>query len=58
MREGIENEDLIINNYSEQMRKEGHSDLEVNSCGFFVSKTHGFVGASPSLTQAARIPQD
>ena len=30
------------------MQKEGHAGLEVNSCGFHVSKTHGFLrGASP-----------
>ena len=47
MREGIENEDLIISQYTEKMRKEGHAGLEVNSCGLFVCKTHGFLGASP-----------
>ena len=30
-----------------KLQKEGHAGLEVNSCGFFVSKTHGFLGASP-----------
>ena len=47
MREGIENEGLIISQYTEKMRKEGHAGLEVNSCGLFVCKTHGFLGASP-----------
>ena len=47
MREGIQNEDLIITQYTEKMGKEGHVGLEVTSCGFFVSKTHGFLGASP-----------
>lgn len=47
MREGIENEELIITQYKDKMQKGGHAGLEVNSCGFFVSKTHGFLGASP-----------
>ena len=47
MREGIKNEDLIITQYKVKMQKEGHAALEVNPCGFFVSKTHGFLGASP-----------
>ncbi|CAH3124855.1 unnamed protein product, partial [Porites lobata] len=29
------------------MKKDGHVGLEVQSCGFFVSKSHGFLGASP-----------
>ena len=47
MREGIENEELIITQYKDKMQKGGHAGLEVNSCGFFVSKTPGFLGASP-----------
>ena len=47
MREGIENEQLIITQYKDKMQKGGHAGLEVTSCGFFVSKTHGFLGASP-----------
>ena len=47
MREGIENEDLIISQYTEKVQNEGHAGLEVNSCGFFVCKTHGFLEASP-----------
>ena len=47
MREGIENEELLITQYKDKMQKEGHAGLEVNSCGFFISKTHGFLGASP-----------
>ena len=47
MRVGIKNEDLIITQYKDKMQKEGHAVLEVNSCGFLVLKTHGFLGASP-----------
>ena len=47
MREGIENEELIITQYKDKMQKGGHAGLKVTSCGFFVSKTHGFLGASP-----------
>ena len=38
---------ISISQYTEKMRKEGHAGLEVNSCGLFVCKTHGFLGASP-----------
>ena len=47
MREGIDNEELLITQYKNKTQKEGHAGLEVSSCGFFVSKTHGFLGASP-----------
>ena len=47
MREGIENKELIITQYKDKMQKEGHTSLEVNSCGFIVSKTRGCLGASP-----------
>ena len=47
MKDGIENEDLTISQYVEKMKKDGHEGLEVQSCGFFVSKSHGFLGASP-----------
>ena len=47
MKDGIENEDLTISQYVEKMKKDGHVGLEVQSCGFFVSKSLGFLGASP-----------
>ena len=47
MKDGIENEDLIISQYVEKMKKDGHVRLEVQSCRFFVSKSLGFLGASP-----------
>ena len=47
MKDAIENEDLTISQYEEKMKKDGHVGLEVQSCGFFVSKSHGFLRASP-----------
>ena len=47
MREGIENEELTISHYIGKMKNDGHEGLEVQSCGFLVSKSHGFLGASP-----------
>ena len=46
MKDGIENEDLTISQYVEKLKKNGHVGLEVQSCGFFVSKSHRFLGAS------------
>lgn len=47
MKDGIENEELTISQYVEKMKKDGHVGLEVQSCVFFVSKSHRFLGASP-----------
>ena len=47
MKDGIENEELTISQYVEKMKKDGHEGLEVQSCGFMVSKSHRFLGASP-----------
>ena len=46
MREGTENEELIITRYKDKMQKAGLAGLDVNSYGFFISKTHEFLGAS------------
>ena len=40
MKDGIENEELTISQYVAQMKKDGHEGLEVQSCGFWISKTH------------------
>ena len=47
MRDGIKNEKLAVTDYVKKMQQEGHCDLKVEDCGFFVSKHHGFIGASP-----------
>ena len=47
MQEGIDNEKLAVENYVQKMQQEGHLGLEVEECGFFVSKNHGILGASP-----------
>ena len=38
MKDGIENEELTFSQYVEKMEKDGHEGLEVQSCGFLVSK--------------------
>ena len=47
MKEGLEKEEFIIQAYIDKMNGEGHKSIEVDRCGFFVSSTHGFLGASP-----------
>ncbi|CAH3182275.1 unnamed protein product [Porites lobata] len=47
MKDGIENKELTISQYVEKMKKDGHEGLKVQSCGFLVCKSHGFLGASP-----------
>ena len=40
-------EDKIVKEYTELMQQKGHAGITVTKCGFFVSKEHGFLGASP-----------
>ena len=47
MKEGLVNEEMVIKEYVHMKHNEGHENLYVEKCGFFVSKTHGFLGASP-----------
>jgi hypothetical protein len=47
MRDGIKNEKLAVAEYVKKMQQEGHCNLKVEDCGFFVAKHHGFIGASP-----------
>ena len=47
MREGLEKEDKIAQVFISEMTKEGFSGVSLEDCGFFVSKSHGFLGASP-----------
>ena len=44
---GIENEKLARNVYIQHMRQAGHSNLVVKDCGFIVSLSKGWLGASP-----------
>ena len=47
MKAGLEMEDKIVKEYTELMQQKGHAGITVTKCGFFVSKEHGFLGASP-----------
>lgn len=47
MLQGLENEDAIADSFVEKMKTEGNHDFSFANCGFFISKTHGFLGASP-----------
>ena len=47
MREGLEKEDEIAQVFISEMGKKGCSGVSLEGCGFFISKSHGFLGASP-----------
>ena len=47
MQAGIQQEPEIIKDYLGQQAQNGHNNITVDKCGFFVSKTHPFLGASP-----------
>lgn len=46
MKEGLDKEPEIINEYIAQMQKDGH-EITVKKSGFSVSTSYGFLGASP-----------
>ncbi|KAL9958145.1 hypothetical protein ACROYT_G035118 [Oculina patagonica] len=47
MREGLEKEEEIAQVFISEMSKKGCKGVSLEDCGFFVSKSHGFLGASP-----------
>lgn len=47
MREGLEKEDEIAQVFVSEMTKKGCSGVSLEGCGFFISKSHGFLEASP-----------
>lgn len=47
MKQGLEQETSILENYKKMMHEKGNIGLDITQCGFFVSKDHGFLGASP-----------
>lgn len=47
MEEGLKMEDQIINDYKLLKQSQGDEGITVSKCGFFVSKEHGYLGASP-----------
>ena len=47
MKAGLVQEPEIVKKYIEDKTKHGNAVVIVQRCGFFVSKTHGFLGASP-----------
>lgn len=44
---GIQNEKLARNVYTQHMREAGHTNLVMKDCGFIVSLSKGWLGASP-----------
>ena len=47
MREGLEKENEIAQVFISEMAKRSCSGVSLEGCGFFISKSHGFLGASP-----------
>ena len=47
MREGLKKEEEIAQVFISEMAKKGCSGVSLEDCGFFISKYHGFRGASP-----------
>jgi len=53
MLQGVESEDDIVDTFLSKMEMEGKHGFSFTNCGFFISKTHVFLGAIPD-----RIIQD
>ena len=47
MKDGIENEQLVMHEYTDLMHQQGHTRVHLAKCGFFVEKEKGILGASP-----------
>ena len=47
MLQGLQNEDSIAEAFINKLDSEGKKGVSITKCGFFISKTHGFLGASP-----------
>ena len=56
--EGLSQEKEVIKDYLSEKTKNGNSQVTVEPCGFFVSKTHGHLGATPDgLVSDLQSPQ-
>lgn len=47
MLQGLQNEDSMAEAFINKWDSEGKKGVLITKCGFFISKTHGFLGASP-----------
>ena len=47
MLQGLEEEHAIADSFIDKMEEEGNHNFTFIRCGVFISKTHGFFGASP-----------
>ena len=47
MLQELQNEDSIAEAFINKLDSEGKKGVFITKCGFFISKTHGFLGASP-----------
>ena len=46
MLQGLEEEDATADSFVDKIEEEGNHNLTFIRCGVFISKTHGFLGAS------------
>ena len=47
MKDGLENEQLAIDKYTDLIHQQGHTRVHVAKCGFFVEKEKGNFGGLP-----------
>ena len=47
MLQGLQNEHSIAEAFINKLNSEGKKEVSITKCGFVISKTHGFLGASP-----------
>ena len=47
MLQGLQNEDSIAESFINKLNSERKKGVSITKCGFFTSKTHSFLGASP-----------
>ena len=50
MLQSLEEEGAIADSFIDKMEEEGNHNFIFIRCGFFISKTRGFLGASPDRT--------
>ena len=47
--QGLQNQNSITETFINKWDSEGKKGVSITKCGFFISKTHGFLGASPDV---------
>lgn len=58
MREGLQKEEEIAQVFISEISKKGFSGVSLEECGFFISKSHGYLGVFPDRTIHLPTPSD